>query len=578
MLEKLKILEQDYEGKDVASAPDRLTGEPQENKQVFDRLVKEVVAQRFNALLEALMAETGAGEIGAALGMTLDNAPLSENIRALRLNGDGQMEVTKDGSHWVAASSGGHLVLDAEGNILPQRGRLRFTQSRVTDENGVTVVHGIQGVQGEQGIPGPQGPTGAQGPEGPVFVPRLNSAGILSWSLESDPPAPASQSIRGPQGPQGEKGETGARGPEGPMGLTGPQGPQGPEGLRGPQGPQGERGVQGIQGERGIQGEQGPQGPAGEPGERGPQGPQGEKGEPGPQGPAGADGRSFTVLARYDTLENLQSAHPTGSPGDAYAVGTAAQNTIYIWQEDGAQWQELGPLQGPQGIRGETGPQGPQGEQGLQGEQGPRGLQGPAGIQGETGPQGPQGEPGADGADGAQGPQGLQGPQGPQGERGPQGETGPQGERGTTAYESAQAGGYEGSESQFQQSLAAIEQKANRAASPTAGHLAALDQEGNPTDSGLTPEDWKSYTLKALLGTDWQGEGPYTKQVAVEGLSASHEPLADVVLTGTVDTDRARLQAWGLVGRLWTEEGVLQAVCYDKKPTVELPLKLRIVR
>ncbi len=527
MLEELKILEQDYEGKDVASAPDRLTGEPQENKQVFDRLVKEVVAQRFNALLEALMAETGAGEIGAALGMTLDNAPLSENIRALRLNGDGQMEVTKDGSYWVAASSGGHLVLDAEGNILPQRGRLRFTQSRVTDENGVTVVHGIQGVQGEQGIPGPQGPTGAQGPEGPVFVPSLNSAGILSWSLESDPPTPAPQSIRGPQGPQGEKGETGARGPEGPMGLTGPQGPQGPEGLRGPQGPQGERGVQGIQGERGIQGETGPQGPAGEPGERGLQGPQGEKGEQGPQGPAGADGRSFTVLARYDTLENLQSAHPAGSPGDAYAVGSAQENTIYIWQEDGAQWQELGPLQGPQGIQGETGPQGPQG---------------------------------------------------PQGERGPQGETGPQGLRGTTAYESAQAGGYEGSESQFQQSLAAIEQKANRAASPTAGHLAALDQEGNPTDSGLTPEDWKSYTLEALLSTDWQGEGPYTQQVAVEGLSASHEPLADVVLTGTVDTDRARLQAWGLVGRLWTEEGVLQAVCYDKKPTVELPLKLRIVR
>ena len=41
MLEKLKILEQDYAGKDVASAPDRLTGEPQENKQVFDRLVKD---------------------------------------------------------------------------------------------------------------------------------------------------------------------------------------------------------------------------------------------------------------------------------------------------------------------------------------------------------------------------------------------------------------------------------------------------------------------------------------------------------------------------------------------------------
>ena len=53
--------------------------------------------------------------------------------------------------------------------------------------------------------------------------------------------------------------------------------------------------------------------------------------------------------------------------------------------------------------------------------------------------------------------------------------------------------------------------------------------------------------------------------------------LMDEPFSG-VDTDRARLQAWGLVSRLWTEEGVLQAVCYDKKPTVELPLKLRIVR
>ena len=108
--------------------------------------------------------------------------------------------------------------------------------------------------------------------------------------------------------------------------------------------------------------------------------------------------------------------------------------------------------------------------------------------------------------------------------------------------------------------------------------LAVLDSAGNPTDSGYSPADWKSYTLEATLSTDWQGEGPYTQQAAVSGLSASHEPLADVALTGTVDTDRARLQAWGLVSRLWTEEGVLQAVCYDKKPTVELPLKLRIVR
>lgn len=62
---------------------------------------------------------------------------------------------------------------------------------------------------------------------------------------------------------------------------------------------------------------------------------------------------------------------------------------------------------------------------------------GPQGIQGEIGPQGPQGE---------QGVQGIQGIQGVQGEVGPQG---PKGDTGTTAYQSAVAGGYTGSESNF---------------------------------------------------------------------------------------------------------------------------------
>ena len=37
----------------------------------------------------------------------------------------------------------------------------------------------------------------------------------------------------------------------------------------------------------------------------------------------GADGTSFMVLGRYDTLDALQAAHPVGSEGDAWAVGSA---------------------------------------------------------------------------------------------------------------------------------------------------------------------------------------------------------------------------------------------------------------
>ena len=279
------------------------------------------------------------------------------------------------------------------------------------------------------------------------------------------------QGPQGPQGPQGEKGETGPQGPQGQTGATGPEGPQGPQGekgetgdpftydmftdeqltaLTGPQGPKGDTGPQGPKGEKGETGETGSQGPKGEQGPEGPQGPKGEKGETGetgpqgPQGPAGADGTSFVILDRYETLDALRAAHPSGNEGDAYAVGTESDNVIYIWGVDEEDWVSLGSLQGPEGPKGETGPQGPQGEtgpEGPQGPQGPQGEQGPAGADGakgedgepgEQGPQGPQGEKGDTGETGPQGPQGEKGETGPEGPQGVQGPEGPQGPKGDT--------------------------------------------------------------------------------------------------------------------------------------------------
>ena len=53
-IQTLQIKETDYTGLDVASAPDQLTGTAAENKAVFDRLAKELLAVRFNSLLEGL--------------------------------------------------------------------------------------------------------------------------------------------------------------------------------------------------------------------------------------------------------------------------------------------------------------------------------------------------------------------------------------------------------------------------------------------------------------------------------------------------------------------------------------------
>lgn len=75
----------------------------------------------------------------------------------------------------------------------------------------------------------------------------------------------------------------------------------------------------------------------------------------GAQGERGPDGLPYNVLGMYETLEDLIAAHPTGSPGDGYAVGTEEYNEVYGWNEDTQSWVNMGPIKGPKGDTGEKG-------------------------------------------------------------------------------------------------------------------------------------------------------------------------------------------------------------------------------
>lgn len=220
-------------------------------------------------------------------------------------------------------------------------------------------------IVGPPGPPGPQGEVGPQGPSGTITVgtveasnpgsnPQVNNTGTLNNAI-FDFILP-----RGEQGPKGDKGD---------------------------------QGIQGVQGEQGVQGIQGPRGLQGIPGERGPQ------------------GAATTIKGSYETLEELELAHPSGVQGDAYLVN----GDLYIWDNVNYVWYNAGHLEGPKGDNGATGPMGPQGPQGDQGIQGLQGEQGPKGDKGDKGDTGEQGPPG---------PQGEQGPMGPTGSTGPQGNPG----------------------------------------------------------------------------------------------------------------------------------------------------------
>lgn len=70
----------------------------------------------------------------------------------------------------------------------------------------------------------------------------------------------------------------------------------------------------------------------------------------GRDGTDGADGTSVNILGSYNTLTELQTAHPTGNAGDAYIIG----GNLYVWAVDDAEWDNVGNIQGPAGKDGEN--------------------------------------------------------------------------------------------------------------------------------------------------------------------------------------------------------------------------------
>ena len=76
-------------------------------------------------------------------------------------------------------------------------------------------------------------------------------------------------------------------------------------------------------------------------------GPRGTTGAQGPQGEQGPAGEGLQILDTYPTLAALQSAHPTGSAGDAYLVGSGGVFTLYIWSVSTSAWTDAGSLSSP---------------------------------------------------------------------------------------------------------------------------------------------------------------------------------------------------------------------------------------
>ena len=280
-----RIEDSDLKGKGNVGRPDTPGVDTAEMQRILDEIPREIIVPAFNALVDALNKGTGADGITvtvpsgvpaetaknlnavlAALGAELLKRVISDDVKKIRLNSFGELEVSTDGSKFTVASSRGHVIEDGLDNTYTQRRKLRFKFTQVEDDpdSDATVVYGLPGPEGP---PGPGGVVTDLAPglfaltvdgEGNVFLQHNDGEPTPPFSIDGDKNLIYTVSdevrinlgnIRGPQGvpgPQGVKGDTGAQGPQGP---AGPQGKTGPQGSPGPQGEKGDPGEAGPKGD-----------------------------------------------------------------------------------------------------------------------------------------------------------------------------------------------------------------------------------------------------------------------------------------------------------------------------------------
>ena len=102
-----KITDEEIAVKGVAAAPDVLNGTAAENKRLFDRLVRELVAVCFNSLVSQL----------EALGVENILQTASAEMKYLRVTAEGVVQYSADGETWTAVHSGASGTGSAGGGV-----------------------------------------------------------------------------------------------------------------------------------------------------------------------------------------------------------------------------------------------------------------------------------------------------------------------------------------------------------------------------------------------------------------------------------------------------------------------------
>lgn len=92
----------------------------------------------------------------------------------------------------------------------------------------------------------------------------------------------------------------------------------------------------------------------------------------------------------------------------------------------------------------------------------------------------------------------------------------------------------------------------------------------------------KKATTTSYTGTfsssGWSSTAPYTQSITVDGILVTDNPFVDIDLSNVSDGS-AVTEAWNCVSRVTASANdTITVYCYEEKPTVDIPIILKVVR
>lgn len=92
------------------------------------------------------------------------------------------------------------------------------------------------------------------------------------------------------------------------------------------------------------------------------------------------------------------------------------------------------------------------------------------------------------------------------------------------------------------------------------------------------PVTRKGMLTGTLLSSGWSDSTPYTQKIEVSGIKDGDKPIIGkgTPTSATASNFKALNKAWGMVDDHSIEDGYITFYCYNKKPTVNIPLLIKI--